>query len=453
MYTARVGNLINFYCYVRKGNVVWDAQDTCDYRDMYEGRDTYEYVKFILYLQDAYDGCFYIWTRLYNRSKRSLLEPMEIEFEVAPELIQNDSQEEQTSPEQREYSDEDVKKPLKEAMGSNSKEHVIDEVPVASSDEDYCVTAEEIEVKKCPKIREPVVGQGQEHQKRVETAPQCPSTVAGPLHPEAVVDPMVYTDLPACVVEISFYPSSLTTDPISKYSHSLKQRVFLEAKNAHAVLKRFPRANEFLEELRQGTIERECMEEICSYEEVKEVFENKEKTMEFWKGYPNAVYSVRDPSQSSDAMYVVVPLLGVVLLIVIALFIIWRCQLQKATRHHPSYAQNRYLASRTGHNLPRVMVYRGTVHSQGEPSVHREAGNNPQIVLGPSRGSRTTVHLESTLYLPELSLSRLSSATPPPSYEEVTAPQEGSSEEASVSYSDPPPKYEEIVAASPSADK
>ncbi|XP_022416837.1 transmembrane gamma-carboxyglutamic acid protein 3 isoform X2 [Delphinapterus leucas] len=120
--------------------------------------------------------------------------------------------------------------------------------------------------------------------------------------------------------------------------------VFLEAKNAHSVLKRFPRANEFLEELRQGTIERECMEEICSYEEVKEVFEDKEKTMEFWKGYPNAVYSVRDPAQSSDAMYVVVPLLGVALLIVIALFIIWRCQLQKATRHHPSYAQNRLWA-------------------------------------------------------------------------------------------------------------
>ncbi|KAF3812479.1 hypothetical protein GH733_019615 [Mirounga leonina] len=221
--------------------------------------------------------------------------------------------------------------------------------------------------------------------------------------------------------------------------------VFLEAKNAHSVLKRFPRANEFLEELRQGTIERECMEEVCSYEEVKE--------MEFWKGYPNAVYSVRDPAQSSDAMYVVVPLLGVALLIVIALFIIWRCQLQKATRHHPSYAQNRYLASRTGHSLPRVMVYRGTGHSQGESSGHREAGNNAQVVLGPSRGGRTTVRLESTLYLPELSLSRLSSATPPPSYEEVTAPQESSNEEASVSYSDPPPKYEEIVATNPGLDK
>ena len=175
--------------------------------------------------------------------------------------------------------------------------------------------------------------------------------------------------------------------------------------------------------------------------------------MEFWKGYPNAVYSVRDPAQSSDAMYMVVPLLGVALLIVIALFIIWRCQLQKATRHHPSYAQNRYLASRAGHSLPRVMVYRGTVHSQGEASGHRETGSHPQVVLGPSRGGRTTVRLESTLYLPELSLSRLSSATPPPSYEEVTAPQESSSEEASVSYSDPPPKYEEIVAANPGSDK
>ncbi|XP_016046937.1 transmembrane gamma-carboxyglutamic acid protein 3 [Erinaceus europaeus] len=241
--------------------------------------------------------------------------------------------------------------------------------------------------------------------------------------------------------------------------------VFLEAKNAHSVLKRFPRANEFLEELRQGTIERECMEEVCSYEEVKEVFEDKEKTMEFWKGYPNAVYSVRDPAQSSDAMYVVVPLLGVALLIVIALFIIWRCQLQKATRHHPSYAQNRYLANRAGHNLPRVMVYRGTMHSQGESSGHHhhhhhhhhhrgEAASTPQVVLGSSRASRTTVRLESTLYLPELSLSRLSSATPPPSYEEVTAPQENSSsEEASVTYSDPPPKYEEIVAANPGSDK
>lgn len=70
--------------------------------------------------------------------------------------------------------------------------------------------------------------------------------------------------------------------------------VFLGARNAHSLLKRFPRANGFLEEIRQGTIERECIEEVCSYEEVKEVFENKEKTVRLscaapqcmWEGSP-----------------------------------------------------------------------------------------------------------------------------------------------------------------------
>uniref|UniRef100_A0A8C4WK46 Proline rich and Gla domain 3 n=1 Tax=Gopherus evgoodei TaxID=1825980 RepID=A0A8C4WK46_9SAUR len=220
--------------------------------------------------------------------------------------------------------------------------------------------------------------------------------------------------------------------------------------NAHSLLKRFPRANSFLEEFRQGTIERECIEEICSYEEVKEVFENKEKTMEFWKGYTSSIYSVKDPGQGterSDAMYVVVPLLGVALLIVIALFIIWRCQLQKATRHRPSYTQNRYLASRAGRSLPRVMVYRETSHSQGEGQSQREPGS--RVPAGGRAGG--------TLYPPEHSvsvLSRLSSATPPPSYEEVTGhPESSSGEETSVSYNDPPPKYEEIVGVAPALGK
>ncbi|XP_028923319.1 transmembrane gamma-carboxyglutamic acid protein 3 [Ornithorhynchus anatinus] len=223
--------------------------------------------------------------------------------------------------------------------------------------------------------------------------------------------------------------------------------IFLAAQKAHSVLRRFPRANGFLEEFRQGTIERECIEEICSYEEVNEVFEDKEQTMEFWKAYPNAVYSVRDPGQGSDAMYVVVPLLGVALLIVIALFIIWRCQLQKATRHRPSYAQNRYLASRPGRSLPRVMVYREPAHSQVEAG-----GRAP----GEGRGGGAGAAPESTLCVPEHStsvLSRLSSATPPPSYEEVTGHPESGSEETSVSYSDPPPKYEEIVASRSASDK
>ncbi|XP_040438393.1 transmembrane gamma-carboxyglutamic acid protein 1 isoform X3 [Falco naumanni] len=59
--------------------------------------------------------------------------------------------------------------------------------------------------------------------------------------------------------------------------------VFLTEDKANSVLKRYPRANTFLEELKQGDIEHECREEICSYEEAREAFENEEKTEEMYE--------------------------------------------------------------------------------------------------------------------------------------------------------------------------
>ncbi|KAJ8276791.1 hypothetical protein COCON_G00085430 [Conger conger] len=154
-------------------------------------------------------------------------------------------------------------------------------------------------------------------------------------------------------------------------------RAFLNQKDAHSLLKRFPRANGFLEELRQDNIERECVEESCSFEEAKEVFENKERTMEFWKLYTVNGHT-ESRSERTDTVYMVVPLLGVALLVIIALFLIWRCQLQKATRRRPAYSQNRYLSNRPARSLPRIL--------------------DPSLSVA----------------------SRLSGATPPPSYEEVT---------------------------------
>ncbi|XP_072733157.1 coagulation factor IX [Ciconia boyciana] len=62
--------------------------------------------------------------------------------------------------------------------------------------------------------------------------------------------------------------------------------VFLENKEANSVLHRQKRANSNrLEEVIPGNLERECIEEKCSFEEAREVFENTEKTMEFWKTY------------------------------------------------------------------------------------------------------------------------------------------------------------------------
>lgn len=58
--------------------------------------------------------------------------------------------------------------------------------------------------------------------------------------------------------------------------------VFVGKDDASSVLRRWRRANSgFLEEMKQGNLERECIEEICDYEEAREVFEDDDKTVSF----------------------------------------------------------------------------------------------------------------------------------------------------------------------------
>ncbi|KAK7925314.1 hypothetical protein WMY93_007624 [Mugilogobius chulae] len=232
---------------------------------------------------------------------------------------------------------------------------------------------------------------------------------------------------------------------------------FLGDRDAHSVLKRFPRANAFLEELRQGNLERECVEESCSFEEANEVFENKEKTMEFWKTRSLYTVSSGERSERADTVYMVIPLLGVALLVIIGLFLLWRCQLQKATRRRPAYPHNRYLSSgRSSRSLPRILVHRDHLHEAESALRSSHGGGNGSSssvvtaqTAGNSNSHRTSFGQASRLYVQDASVSvssRLSGATPPPSYEEVTGHVESSGDENSApSYNDPPPKYEEII--------
>lgn len=56
--------------------------------------------------------------------------------------------------------------------------------------------------------------------------------------------------------------------------------VFLEKGQALSLLKRPRRANKgFLEEMLKGNLERECLEEICSYEEAFEALESIDQTV------------------------------------------------------------------------------------------------------------------------------------------------------------------------------
>uniref|UniRef100_A0AC11E440 Coagulation factor X n=1 Tax=Ovis aries TaxID=9940 RepID=A0AC11E440_SHEEP len=78
-----------------------------------------------------------------------------------------------------------------------------------------------------------------------------------------------------------------TRDPRAPDTVAGRSRLllFLPRDQAHRVLQRARRANSFLEEMKQGNLERECREEACSFEEAREVFEDKEKTDEFWSIY------------------------------------------------------------------------------------------------------------------------------------------------------------------------
>ncbi|XP_075840611.1 vitamin K-dependent protein Z [Microtus pennsylvanicus] len=68
--------------------------------------------------------------------------------------------------------------------------------------------------------------------------------------------------------------------------HQVELSVFLPASEANKVLVRWRRSGSYLlEELFEGNLEKECYEEICNYEEAREVFEDNISTERFWKQY------------------------------------------------------------------------------------------------------------------------------------------------------------------------
>ncbi|KAL7852722.1 hypothetical protein SRHO_G00185070 [Serrasalmus rhombeus] len=76
------------------------------------------------------------------------------------------------------------------------------------------------------------------------------------------------------------------------------QTVFPDHSQANTVFLRPKRANSFfLEEILKGNLERECYEERCNKEEAREVFENNEKTDEFWAIYYDGDQCKTNPCQ------------------------------------------------------------------------------------------------------------------------------------------------------------
>lgn len=197
--------------------------------------------------------------------------------------------------------------------------------------------------------------------------------------------------------------------------------MFLPAEAAHSVLRRLRRANFFLEEIKQGNIQRECREETCTYEEAREAFENEEKTRQFWEEY------VRESSPPGGreaavggihSLYLIVPLLLVVVIIAGVAITVWRCHSRKRSQRSPSMGLSHHS------NVLSVVSmdhwgreYHG---DQSELSIH----SSPAYP-----GS-------------EFTSGRGSAGDPPPSYEEAVGHTDVQIE------TEPPPQYEDIVNSS-----
>uniref|UniRef100_A0A8B9SK82 Gla domain-containing protein n=1 Tax=Anas platyrhynchos TaxID=8839 RepID=A0A8B9SK82_ANAPL len=188
----------------------------------------------------------------------------------------------------------------------------------------------------------------------------------------------------------------------------------------NSVLKRYPRANKFLEELKQGDIEHECREEICTYEEAREAFENEEKTVRFDVYFlQNGLQGESNTGHSWYSFYLAFPLIIGLFVILIVIFVIWRCLFKKKTRRQSVYVRS----------LPQPL---SIVHSPQE-EMYEVSG------LSPGGLSYTDAQSDSIS-------TRLSNCDPPPSYEEATG--EISMRSETEQHLDPPPQYEDIVNSS-----
>lgn len=82
---------------------------------------------------------------------------------------------------------------------------------------------------------------------------------------------------------LSCHLGSTTTDfqpaLFSACAFTFLLAVFYSSKDANQVLRIQKRANTFLEELKPGSVERECIEELCDFEEASEIFETREATV------------------------------------------------------------------------------------------------------------------------------------------------------------------------------
>ncbi|XP_044144029.1 transmembrane gamma-carboxyglutamic acid protein 1 [Bufo gargarizans] len=207
--------------------------------------------------------------------------------------------------------------------------------------------------------------------------------------------------------------------------------VFLSDDKANSILKRFPRANSFLEEIKQGNIERECREELCSYEEAREAFENDERTKEFWKEYTSG-HEDSSTDSSWYPFYLAFPMITVFFIVLLVLLLLWRCVFKKKARRRTAYA-------------PRG-VREDTTEAGTDHGMDSQQHSNVLCTVEEAfnRAGQPHGFIDYDVRSDTLSAG-FSNCDPPPSYEEATGERGVRVSEPQQNPTEPPPQYEEIA--------
>ncbi|XP_059809912.1 transmembrane gamma-carboxyglutamic acid protein 2 [Hypanus sabinus] len=118
------------------------------------------------------------------------------------------------------------------------------------------------------------------------------------------------------------------------------QKVFMDEREAATFLNRKLLYNSWdFELLTPGNVERECYEEVCNYEEAREIYEDDKATLQFWEEYQQNQKPGGPTAHKFDVAGLVAGLIAaLVLLILIGLLVAYFCkQSGKRSERPPGY--------------------------------------------------------------------------------------------------------------------
>lgn len=176
------------------------------------------------------------------------------------------------------------------------------------------------------------------------------------------------------------------------------EEVFTSKEEANFFIHRRLLYNRFdLELFTPGDLERECVEELCNYEEAREIFVDDDKTMAFWQEY-----SIKGPTTKSDGNGEKIDVMGLltgliaagVFLVIFGLLGYYLC-ITKCNRQ--PYPGSSAIYARRGRHTPSIIFRRPE-----------------EAVLSPSPTSLEDTGLPS--YEQAMALTRKHNVSPPPPY-------------------------------------